>query len=392
MRVAFVSSDPGVPVFGSKGCSVHVQEMLRFFLNELEASITVVTPRIGGEPPGDLSRVDVRQLEIQGDSTRDRERCLIRMNNEVRSILRSEGPFDFVYERYALFAHAGMAYARESSTPGVLEVNAPLIEEQALHRRLVHAGEAEKATRRAFDHASTIVAVSDGVASYARSLCRSKEKIHVVANGVDAQRFRPDIQAIMPGDDGSFTVGFVGTLKPWHGLSDLVEAFCILHAEVPAARLLVVGDGPERSKMEADLARARVLDAVHFAGSVCHEEVPGWLASVDVAVAPYPETLDCYFSPLKIFEYMAAGVPAVATAIGQLPQLIEDGVDGILVNPGRPQELSSALAALHADRSRLASMGRVARDKALARHTWSSVGHRIMKLSGLRAGSREVTA
>ncbi len=381
MRVAFVSTDPGVPVFGSKGCSIHAQEMLRFFLNDLGASVTLFTPRPGGEPPAGLTDIVVHSLGEPGGAPGDREQRLMRLNGEIESHLALEGPFDLVYERYALFGYAGMAYARRTSTPGILEVNAPLIPEQMRHRHLVHAAEAEAGSRRAFDDASAVVAVSDAVRTYVTDRCASPEKVHVVPNGVDIERFRPDVTpALIPPAD-AFTVGFVGSLRPWHGLADLVEAFRVLAQSVPNAQLLIVGDGPERPAMKEKLEAEGLSKSVRFTGAVSHSEVPQWLASMDVAVAPYPQKTDCYFSPLKIFEYMAAGLPVVATRTGQIPEIIEQGVTGLLPQPGRPEELAGAIEVFYKDRSLMAAMGRAARARVASHHTWSAVGRQILNLA-----------
>ena len=111
-------------------------------------------------------------------------------------------------------------------------------------------------------------------------------------------------------------------------------------------RLLVVGDGPERSQIEGDLAARGLREAVEFTGSVDPSEIPGLLASMDAAVAPYSNLRDFYFSPLKVYEYMAAGRAVVASRIGQLDGLIEHGVSGLLCTPGDSRELAECPAAV----------------------------------------------
>src|SRR5206468_967242 len=130
-----------------------------------------------------------------------------------------------------------------------------------------------------------------------------------------------------------FVVGFVGHMRPWHGLPLLVDAFELLHRERPNSRLLLVGDGPERQPTAAVLAARGLSDAVTFAGNVPHERVAAMLTSMDAAVAPYPAG-DFYFSPLKVFEYMAAGLPIAASAIGQLATLLRDQQTALLCPPG----------------------------------------------------------
>src|SRR3989454_7693388 len=101
-------------------------------------------------------------------------------------------------------------------------------------------------------------------------------------------RSRPDVPPAAPGPPGSFTVGFVGSMKPWHGLDVLVEAFARLHERAPDARLLLVGDGPARAAVCADLSARGLAGVVHCTEAVAPHEVPGLLTSLDAAVAPYP--------------------------------------------------------------------------------------------------------
>src|SRR5262249_52667391 len=228
-----------------------------------------------------------------------REQAALRANEGLRADLERHGPFDVVYERYSLWGYAGMAYARAAGVPGLLEVNAPLIDEQAEHRGLADRAAAERVAGRAFGDAAVLLAVSDGVRDYLERYPVARGRVHVLPNGVDPARFPTGLKPSCPGPHGSFTVGFVGTLKPWHGLPGLAEAFARLRAGSPEARLVVVGDGPGRGRLEEDLARHGSRGAALLTGAVDPAEVPGLLASMDVAVAPYPALPGFYFSPLK---------------------------------------------------------------------------------------------
>src|SRR5690606_13714515 len=124
------------------------------------------------------------------------------------------------------------------------------------------------------------------------------------------------------------TVGFVGTLKPWHGVSLLLEAFARLAADFAGVRLLIVGDGPERAALDQQAAALGIASLTEFTGAVDPELIPALLAEMDVAVAPYPRLDDFYFSPLKVLEYMAAGRAVVASRIGMIPEWIEHAGTG----------------------------------------------------------------
>src|SRR6516165_1722652 len=143
MRIAYVCADLGVSVFGHKGCSIHVQEVVRA-LAARDARVELFARRLEGEPPAGFEAVRLHSLPAvpRGDHAA-REQAALAANGEVRAILEQEGPFDLVYERYSLWSFAPMEYARDEGIPGLLEVNAPLIAEQQEHRILIDRPGAE---------------------------------------------------------------------------------------------------------------------------------------------------------------------------------------------------------------------------------------------------------
>ncbi len=393
MRIAYVCADPGVPVFGQKGCSIHVQEVIRS-LQRQGAQVELFATRLGGDPPAGLETVTLHQLPaIPKGEQAVREQAALSANLDLRLALEREAPFDLIYERYSLWSFTAMEYARSVGIPGLLEVNAPLIEEQEKHRGLSDRASAERVAERVFSAATALIAVSEEIKTYLEEGYPGVgQRVHVIPNGVNPDRFPTTIKPSVPASPGTFTVGFVGTLKPWHGLPILVEAFDRLYQQRSDTRLLIVGDGPERENLVADLSARGLLNAAHFTGAVAPSEIPGLLASMTVAVAPYPAQTDFYFSPLKVYEYMAAGLPVVASDIGQLKWLIEDEANGLLVPPGDSVALATALDHLRQDSNLATRLGQAARKAMMQNHTWDAVTQRILYLAGFEPVSQLVGA
>lgn len=380
MRVAYVCMDPGIPVWGNKGCSIHVQGILRALLRK-GIDVELIALRPGGTCPPGLESVTLHTLHGElAREGRERAQALYRLNDTVRQLLGAHGCFDFVYERYALYSYAGVEFARSHDIPGLLEVNAPLIEEQERYRVLFDRDGATEATKRAFHAATAVVAVSEGIAAYVRNHGVVDGRISVLPNAVDPREFSsPRISDAT--QDGTFTIGFVGSLKPWHGVDQLISAYARLWDYEAAWQLLIAGDGPERDRLQARVAGlpAPIASSIKFLGMLPHAEIPRLLATMNAAVAPSVSS-DTYFSPIKIFEYMSAGRPVVAARCGQIPSLIRHGVTGLLYDPEDTQDLASALLRLRADPSLAALIAEGARRDVLAHHSWDHRCDSIMRI------------
>ena len=295
---------------------------------------------------------------------------------------------DLVYERYSLFSTALADITAATGVPGILEVNAPLIDEQRRHRSLVDASGAEQALRRQVGAARVTVCVSDPVADWVRRRTADLpdandvvDRIHTVPNGVSVRRIQPK-----PADPERVVVTFVGTLKPWHGVADLITAAALSRQRWS---LRIIGDGPEMETLRAQAERLGV--EADFRGAVAPEEIPTHMAGSAIGVAPYPDLGGLeqqYFSPMKVLEYLAAGLAVVASDVGQIPQLLEDGSGrhGVLVAPSDPTALAAALDDLAACPNRRARMGRSGRLLAEERHSWHRTVARILELAGLAQG------
>lgn len=385
--VTYVCLDAGVPVLGRKGCSVHVQEVVRELVRRGH-DVDVLAARTGGTPPADLAGVGFRETgRPRGDDAAARERAAVAADAAAATRVRAAAsrPGAVVYERYSLWSCEVLEAARDAGATTVLEVNAPLVTEQRRHRVLVDEATAVARTVRAVRAAHLPFAVSGPVARWAQQL--AGVPVAVVPNAVDPARFAGPAPraAVGAGPADVVTLAFVGTFRPWHGVDQLLDALAVLAAEPgPVLRLLLVGDGPLHA---AALARATDLGIpVEATGAVDSAQVPALLARADAAVAPYPAG-DVYFSPLKVVEYLAAGLPVVAGAVADLPRLFTDGDELLLVPPGDTVALAGALRRLRGDPGLRARLGAAGAGAVRARHTWSAVVDDVLHRASAAAAS-----
>lgn len=406
MKIAYLCADRGIPVLGDKGASVHVREFVSA-LAQLGHDVTLLCARRGrGNPcpparvielapeenPEDLAQ-EAQRLGLDGqqdDKTLQRElgklACDRKLPARILAALQQAGVQpDVLYERYALFHRAGGHVAGELNIPLVLEVNAPLAEEQARFRGLrlkALADTTEAETLRRSDH---IIAVSAAVRAHALSQGTPDERVTVLPNGVDTTRFHACVDGRPVRErhalNGGPVVGFIGSLKPWHGMDFLLDAFTDILRRRPDAVLLLVGEGPALADLRARVARDRLERQVVLTGRVPHAEIPAYLAAMDITVAPYTASHDeFYFSPMKVVESLAAGRPVVAPKLGQLAELLQHGVTGMLYPPGDQEAFVACVVELLEDAPRLQAMGRAAAEAARKNFGWERTARRAVGL------------
>lgn len=372
MRLLYVSTDPGIPVLGHKGGSVHVRE-LASALARLGVDVTIASPRIGDEGDRDL-HPGVRLCPIPAVVPRvestvvELDEALGAQRAALHALGRAIRP-DLVYERYALFSDSGVGLAAELDVPHTLEMNAPLRAEAARWRILPQPLLAEALERRVVQATNRILCVSHALAGTLGADLAGK--VDVMPNAVAPERFTT--RRRRPRE--AFVAGFAGSLKPWHGIECMLAACRQALAAEPRLRVEVVGDGPLMP-----LLRGAGLppDRVRIFGAVDHEKATARMLRWDVGLAPYAAQPDFYFSPLKVLEYMAAGACAVASDLGQIPWLLGGGTRGVLVPPDDAAALTSAMVELARDPARAHRLGRDARRHVLANHTWADNARAVL--------------
>ena len=353
MRVFYLSCDQGVPVLGHKGASVHVRE-LASALSHLGVEVAIASPRT--ERAGDALDAPVEVLPLPGIGHKTSvEELRAALEKQRSAVLEAAHSFaaDAIYERYALFGDAGIKAAVVLGIPHVLEVNAPLREEALRFRTLPHPDLASAIERIVFRATSRIFAVSRALQRWLEKQGVEPTRIEVVSNAVAPHRFSAQPER----SDHEFVLGFCGSLK----------ACAVAFPEEPTLRLEVVGGGPLEHMLDAATLPA---GRVRRFGPIRHADAIKRLQSWHAGVAPYLPVEDFYFSPLKVVEYMAAGVCPIASDLGELAALLDNGGRGVLVPAGDAGQLASAFVELARDRKRAHELGRRARAYVLEEHTW----------------------
>jgi L-malate glycosyltransferase len=202
-----------------------------------------------------------------------------------------------------------------------------------------------------------VIAVSGSVEWSIRRYIRPTVPVTILRNGIDTNAFRRVVeggQAVrrhygIPAD--APVVGNVAALIPQKQLHDWVEAARLVHQQHPDVRFLIVGEGPQHAELTALIDRCALTGIVHLCG-------------VQSNVVPYLSAMDIYMMssafeglPVALLEAMAANCAPVCTAVGGIPEVLEEGVDGFLAEPGHPDQLARKVAALVSDREQLTRVG-----------------------------------
>ena len=303
----------------------------------------------------------------------------------------SNRQLSFVYQRYSLNNFAGLKLAKKFALPFVLEYNGSEIWinrhwGQALRYEEL-SGQIELLNLQAAD---VIVVVSESLKAELISRGIDARKILVNPNGVDPERYSPEIDSSglcqRLGLTGKTVIGFIGTFGRWHGAENLSAAFGELLKRNPAyrskVRLLMIGDGIKMPDAREMAAKCGVAEECLFTGLIPQESGPQYLAAADILVAPHipnPDGTPFFGSPTKLFEYMAMGSGIVASNLDQIGEVLQHGKTGWLVKPGDTESLWMGLKTLVDNEKLRTELGQAARKEVITRYTWQEHTHRIIE-------------
>ena len=375
MRILYIAS--GIPLPGALGGSTHTREVARGLARRGHDVHVVACADERAIHPATLvqparswrDEFTLYQIDVPKSASLLAAPAIAALARQLRPAL--------VMERYYNLAGGGMIAARRLGIPTLLEVNALIVDPPAVRKRRIDdalGGPLRRWAETQCRWASRIVTPLH--TTVPASIPRAK--IVELPWGADVAHYAAVAATrrhAPPRADRRATVVFLGSFRAWHGVLGFMRAATMLLEAGVAADFLLVGDGPERQQAEREAARwpGRFV----FSGAVPYERVPALLGSADVGVAPFDtaphpalRAAGFFWSPLKIYEYMAAGLPVVTAAIPPLTTIIRDGVDGLIYPEGDIAALAGAIRRLVEQPEQASQMGASGCVRVAERYSW----------------------
>jgi len=391
MRILYLS--PTEPYPGTHAGFTHVYNLLKNLCAEgIEVTLVAGEPQKGGAFPStnpsspsdghgiDIPGLTAHHIRSSGPVSRN-----LRVYRKVMSLLKKE-KFDLIHERFEMAGGAGMMASIRKRIPLVLEVNDPLLELNANQGIRPFLGFMKK---RQFHHAKAIICQTPQI-KQAIWEGSDRHRVFVIPNGADPANF-----SVTPLPEEN-RIGFMGSFMPWHGVEILLTAFSTVLKEEPDSTLLLIGNNTgHESRLEIQMKELGITEKVTFTGAVPPGDIPTLLSSCKVLCAPFAPELDearkdhyqkfgFWWSPLKIFEYMASGRPVVTPDIGMVPKYLgisvrpevsNDEPSGLVYPPGDVQKLSEHLLSLIRNREMAQRMGAEGRKRVEEHFNWRTIAH-----------------
>jgi len=364
MRIVYVASDQRVP--GRTGGSVHVLEVARGLAGRGHEVHAVVHREAGMPDHEERDGVIWHRISWRPDHRLFRFRARV----AVERIIQSVKP-NALMERYYNFGGEGILAAEKAGLPSLLEVNSPAVDHPGSVKAALDAlafvrplrRRRERLCRAATALVSPLVEIVPGFA---------RAKTARVSWGANVDAFQPsrrraELRSALGVPDGAVAVLFSGSFRPWHGVH-VLEAAARRLAHRADLYFLLAG-GPLAA--EGAGYRGRRL------GSLPYEQMPELVASADVGTAPYDTRrlrqlrLGFYWSPLKIFEYMASGLPTVTIPRPPLDEIVREGHEGLHFREGDESDLARILERLAGDPTLRARLGSQARARVVENYSWA---------------------
>jgi glycosyltransferase involved in cell wall biosynthesis len=373
MRIVYAALDQRIP--GTTGGSVHVCAVAEG-LAALGHDVDVLATPGSGPFPAGRARWHAMPPPLGIRHLRSLR------TGAVRAFARQAGA-DVIIERYHNFGGEGVRAARDIGALSVLEVNAPVIDHPGSLKAWLDKALLVEPMRRRREWQCRVADLLVTPTAEILPAFVPPDRIVELEWGADTDAFSPGARGPVPFTrrPGAVVAVFAGAFRAWHGAVNLVRAMRQLRAD---GRLdidaVFIGDGPELARAQAEAAG---ISGVTFTGAVAHSLMPACLAAADIGVAPFDATahpplqLAFYWSPLKVFEYMAAGLPVVAPAIPRLARILGPDCAGLLYDPRAPRALADTIARVAADDYERRRIGTAARERVCREFSWAAHCRRL---------------
>jgi glycosyltransferase involved in cell wall biosynthesis len=370
---------------------IHVRAMVRAF-RALGHEVEVISllGSADGHPPAKRWRVHTSRLPrtaYEGLSLLYNVLGYYRLARALRGRAA-----DLIYERYALNTVCGVLASRRSGVPLLLEVNAPWPDQLPSLAPLRFRRLARRLERWICSNGTRTIAVSEALRQLLIQEGAPEHRLTVMHNAVDPAVFNAAVsgQEVRRryGLEDSLVAGFVGWLRHWHGLADLIDAVRSSELLARGLRLLIVGIGPAFQQVERRVRELGLEDRIILTGAVVHEDVPAHVAALDIALQPRATAYAC---PMKLIEYMAMGRCIVAPDQPNIRELLSDRMNARLFPPGDYRSLIQVVSELMDAPAERVSLGRNALHTVVERDlTWhGNVARALALLRGERHDGAE---
>ena len=386
MKILALCADPGIPLDGVRGACVHLLEFWRALAGG-GAVVDGMAPWRGrGDLPPIVPGLRLRPMRVTGT---DPAPVAAELRRRAFSLEPQYAP-DVVLERLSSESSIGLDAASRFGVPLVVQVSSAL-DEQA-HRP--PGSRPSRASRRAQPRllagADLVCCVSEGLVPYVLERGADPARVRVLPDGVNVAAFAGGMagERARPGADGApdpapgsrpVRVGFVGASRTGRGLEVLLEATARVREAGVTLELEILGECALRAELEMQARRLGLVGHVRFLGPRPHADVPAFLRSLDVAVAPVAADVARSYSPHKVYEYAAAGRALIAPRAGQVKACFRHGEDAWLTLPGDVAELAQGLVVLARDPDLRERLGRAARERAESEFDWQSVARQLLE-------------
>lgn len=351
---------------------MHIQAMIAAF-RQAGHRITTVEPALGGE-----NRLNIlgRVKAALPGVVRDLLECVyaIRAYHKLCRIIKDDRP-DFIYERHNLFLPSGVWAARKFGIPLIIEVNAPLSDERISHGQLSLKRLARWIESYTWQKADAVITVTDVLKEIVKGRGVAPQQIHVMHNAVVLADYNS--MSNRSGDSARhITIGFIGYVRTWHQLDRVIEV--LARTNMDNWRLIIAGDGPALISLKKQARALGIANRVIFTGVIARADIPAFLHTIDIALQPGGTP---YASPLKLFEYMAAGCAIIAVDQPNIREILQNGENALLVDAENDRAIKDAIMRLLKSDHLRTQLGAAAKRRIVDQpYTWDHNAQRTIDI------------